>query len=106
MNPTGIANKPEQNLSIESGGTLTAVGWTSRHKISPPVEAELFFLTSLFIEPTDYSTHGTAIMSPHTDKAAQCQNNPRQASFGTLSVRTSGKIGYSQTIAFDPLGNK
>jgi hypothetical protein len=51
MNPQGIANKPEQNLSIESGGTLTAVGWTSRHKIfSPPVEAELFFLTSLFIE--------------------------------------------------------
>ena len=36
------------------GGTLTAVGWTSRHKIfSPPVEAELFFLTSLFIELTD-----------------------------------------------------
>jgi hypothetical protein len=51
MNPTGMANKPEQTLSIESGGTLTAVGWMSRHKIfSPPVEAELFFLTSLLIE--------------------------------------------------------
>jgi len=57
MNPQGIANKPEQNLSIESGGTLTAVGWTSRHKIfSPPVEAELFFLTSLFIELTEDAT--------------------------------------------------
>src|SRR3979490_2631384 len=57
MNPQGIANKPEQNLSIESGGTLTAVDWTSRHKIfSPPVEAELFFLTSLFIELTADAT--------------------------------------------------
>ncbi len=45
-------------------------------------------------------------MSPHTDKAAQCQNNRRQASFGTLSARTSGKIGYSQTIAFDALETK
>ena len=26
------------------------MGWISRKEISPPVEAELFFLTSLFIE--------------------------------------------------------
>jgi hypothetical protein len=51
MNPTGMENKPEQNLPSESGSTFTAVGWISRPKIfSPPVEAELFFLTSLFIE--------------------------------------------------------
>jgi hypothetical protein len=54
MNPTGMANKPEQNLPSESGSTFTAVGWISRQKIfSPPVEAELFFLTSLFIELID-----------------------------------------------------
>jgi hypothetical protein len=54
MNSTGMANKPEQNLPSESGGTLTAVGGTSRHKSSPlPVEAEFFFLTSIFIELTD-----------------------------------------------------
>jgi hypothetical protein len=36
-------NQPERNLSTQSGGTLTAVGWMSRQKIfSPPVEAELF----------------------------------------------------------------
>jgi hypothetical protein len=45
-------------------------------------------------------------MSRHTDESAQYQNNRRQASFGTLSARTSGKIGYSQTIAFDPLETK
>jgi hypothetical protein len=51
MKPKAMAIKPEQNLPSESGGTLTAVGWISRQKIfSPPVEAELFFLTSLFIE--------------------------------------------------------
>jgi hypothetical protein len=43
MKLKGMAIKPEQNLSNESGGTLTAVGWISRQKIfSPPVEAELF----------------------------------------------------------------
>ena len=49
--PQGWKTNQEQNLSSESGGTLTAVGWPSRQKSSrPPVEAELFFLTSLFIE--------------------------------------------------------
>ena len=51
-----MANKPEQkqNLPSESGGTLTAVGWISRPKSSrSPVETELFFLTSLFIELID-----------------------------------------------------
>src|SRR3981189_569325 len=74
MNPQGIANKPEQNLSIESGGTLTAVGWTSRHKIfSPPVEAELFFLTSLFIELTEMSLMRTVKSQNHPtfDKARE-----------------------------------
>src|ERR1700730_17276878 len=49
--PHRDGKQPEQNLSSESGGTLTAVGWISRQKSSrPPVEAELFFLTSLLIE--------------------------------------------------------
>jgi hypothetical protein len=51
MNPTGMANKPEPNLSLEPRGTLTDSGLDLEKQIfSPPVEAELFFLTSLFIE--------------------------------------------------------
>jgi hypothetical protein len=33
------------------------VGWISRKNLDPPVEAELFFLTSLFIELIDRSMH-------------------------------------------------
>src|SRR5438132_3041348 len=37
-----------------SAGPVPSVGWTSRQKSSrPPVEAELFLLTSLFIELID-----------------------------------------------------
>jgi hypothetical protein len=54
MNPTGMANTPEQNLSLEPRGTLTNSGLDVEKQIlSPPVEAELFFLTSLFIELID-----------------------------------------------------
>ncbi len=54
----GIATLAEENY--EHGlqaklphGSETTVGWISRHKPRPPVEAELFFLTSLFIELID-----------------------------------------------------
>ena len=51
MKPTGRADKPEQNPSSEIDGHLRTVGWISRLKSSrPPVEGEVFSLTSLFIE--------------------------------------------------------
>src|ERR1700687_3712218 len=54
MNPTGRANKPEQTSPANRGAHLQQVGWTSRQKSSrPSVEAELFFLTSLFIALID-----------------------------------------------------
>jgi hypothetical protein len=34
------------------------VGWISRNNLDPPVKAELFFLTSLFIELIEPVTKG------------------------------------------------
>jgi len=51
MNPTGMANKPEQKPLGRTERHSYRQWAGSRDKIlSPPVEAELFFLTSLFIE--------------------------------------------------------
>jgi hypothetical protein len=61
MNPTGMANKPEQK-PLERTERHSYRQWAgSRDKIlSPPVEAELFFLTSLFIELTEEAVRFTA----------------------------------------------
>jgi hypothetical protein len=54
MNLAGMANKPEQNLSHKSRGTLTEKWAGSRDKIfSPSGRGGAFFLTSLFIELID-----------------------------------------------------
>jgi hypothetical protein len=51
MKPTGMVNKPEQNLSSESRGTLTVSGLDLETKIfSASGRGGAFFLTSLFIE--------------------------------------------------------
>jgi hypothetical protein len=54
MNPTGMANKPEPKPLARTERHSYRQWAGSREKIfSPPVEAELFFLTSLFIELLD-----------------------------------------------------
>ena len=56
MNPTGMANKPEPKPLARTERHSHRQWAGSREKIfSPPVEAELFFLTSLFIELIDPS---------------------------------------------------
>jgi len=51
MKPKGMANQPEQNLSMESGGTPTESGLEVETKIfSASGRGRTFFLTSLFIE--------------------------------------------------------
>jgi hypothetical protein len=54
MKPEGMANKPEQNLSSESRGTLTDSGLDLETKIlSASGRGGAFFLTSLFMELVD-----------------------------------------------------
>jgi len=54
MNPQGWPTTQSQNLSLAPTGPLTDSGLDLEKQIlSPPVEAELFFLTSLFIELID-----------------------------------------------------
>jgi hypothetical protein len=54
MNPTGMANKPEPKPLARTERHSYRQWAGCREKIfSPPVEAELFFLTSLFIELID-----------------------------------------------------
>ena len=54
MNPTGMANRPEPKPLARTERHSYRQWAGSREKIfSPPVEAELFFLTSLFIELID-----------------------------------------------------
>src|ERR1700675_2418183 len=60
MNLTGTANKPEQNLSHKSRGTLTEKWAGSRDKIFSPGRGGAFFLTSLFIELIDRFYAGLA----------------------------------------------
>jgi hypothetical protein len=51
MKPEGMANKPEQNLSSESRGTLTDSGLDLETKIlSASGRGGAFFWTSLVIE--------------------------------------------------------
>jgi hypothetical protein len=61
MKPTGRANQPEQNLSIESRGTLTDSGLDLETQIfSASGRGETFFLTSLFIELIDPNREASA----------------------------------------------
>jgi hypothetical protein len=55
MKPKGMANQPEQNLSIESRGTPTESGLDVETKIfSASGRGGVFFLTSLLIELIDW----------------------------------------------------
>ena len=45
------------------------MGWISRNNLDPPVKAELFFLTSLFIELIDPAANIPALIRPHVSFA-------------------------------------
>src|SRR3979411_162456 len=70
------------------------VGWISRHKSSRlPVEAELFFLTSLFIELIEEIVSDNAVIANLVEDSARARN-PKSLCTGILvtfsTYRTDG----------------